>query len=70
MTICVSDDGSRGGRLGNGNQRTVDQASRHGIDGMRERAALHGGTLVAGPAEGGGWTVTVTLRPEMPRVGS
>ena len=35
----------------------------HGIDGMRERAALHGGTLLAGPAPGGGWAVSATLRP-------
>jgi signal transduction histidine kinase len=35
----------------------------HGIAGMRERAALHGGTLLAGPAPGGGWAVSATLRP-------
>ncbi|HEX4289985.1 MAG TPA: ATP-binding protein, partial [Trebonia sp.] len=37
-------------------------ARGHGIDGMRERAALHGGTLLAGPARGGGWAVSATLR--------
>ncbi|HEX4830098.1 MAG TPA: sensor histidine kinase [Trebonia sp.] len=36
----------------------------HGIGGMRERAALHDGTLSAGPAPGGGWLVTAVLRPE------
>lgn len=36
-----------------------------GIIGMRERAALLGGSCEAGPAPGGGWTVTATL----PRVG-
>jgi signal transduction histidine kinase len=35
----------------------------HGIDGMRERAALHGGTVTAGPAPDGGWLVAATLRP-------
>jgi signal transduction histidine kinase len=30
---------------------------------MRERAALHGGTLRAGPADGGGWLVEATFRP-------
>ena len=35
----------------------------HGIDGMRERAALHSGALRAGPAAGGGWLVEATLRP-------
>jgi signal transduction histidine kinase len=35
----------------------------HGIDGMRERAALHGGTLRAGPNPGApeGWLVEATL---------
>jgi signal transduction histidine kinase len=32
-----------------------------GIAGMRERAALFGGTLHAGPRDGGGWTVEATL---------
>lgn len=32
-------------------------SSGHGIAGMRERAALHGGTVHAGPAPGGGFTV-------------
>jgi signal transduction histidine kinase len=34
----------------------------HGIDGMRERAALHDGTLTAGPAPEGGWVVAAVLR--------
>ncbi|WP_409467838.1 sensor histidine kinase [Streptomyces sp. HC307] len=33
----------------------------HGLVGMRERAALYGGTVSAGPAAGGGWSVQVTL---------
>jgi signal transduction histidine kinase len=35
----------------------------HGIDGMRERAALHDGTVSAGPAPDGGWRVAATLHP-------
>jgi signal transduction histidine kinase len=55
--LRVTDDGT-GGFPG----EAPDQRG-HGIDGMRERAALHGGTLLAGPAPGGGWAVSATLRP-------
>ncbi|HKP05687.1 MAG TPA: ATP-binding protein, partial [Microbacterium sp.] len=37
----------------------------YGITGMRERAALLGGTCEAGPASDGGWVVAATL----PRAG-
>jgi signal transduction histidine kinase len=33
----------------------------HGLTGMRERAALYGGTVSAGPARNGGWNVAVDL---------
>jgi signal transduction histidine kinase len=36
----------------------------HGINGMRERAALHGGEISAGPAPGGGWQVSAFLLPD------
>ena len=35
-----------------------------GLIGMRERAALHGGQITAGPAEGGGFVVKVRLPTE------
>ena len=53
VRIRVADDGLPVGPNGQG----------HGIDGMRERAALHHGALHAGPADGGGWLVEATLRP-------
>jgi signal transduction histidine kinase len=36
----------------------------HGIEGMRERAALHAGIVSAGPAAEGGWAVRATLCPD------
>ena len=38
----------------------------HGIAGMRERAAVFGGQVTAGPRPGGGWRVhtVLQLRPE------
>ena len=36
----------------------------HGIEGMAERANLHGGVLEAGPERRGGWVVSAVLRPE------
>jgi signal transduction histidine kinase len=33
----------------------------HGLDGMRERASLHHGTVTAGPGPDGGWRVHATL---------
>ena len=53
VRIRVADDGSHDGPDGHG----------HGIEGMRERAALHHGALHAGPADDGGWLVEATLRP-------
>jgi signal transduction histidine kinase len=38
-----------------------DHAPGHGLVGMRERAALFGGELSAGPAERGGWQVRARL---------
>jgi signal transduction histidine kinase len=54
LTIRVQDDGRAvpsGPPNGEG----------HGLVGMRERAALYGGTVSAGPAAGGGWRVDAAL---------
>ncbi len=55
VELTVVDNG-----LGTG----VARSGGHGIEGMSERARLHGGTLDAGPLSGGGWSVSATLRPE------
>lgn len=54
LVIRVQDNG-RAGRPGPWNEEG------HGLVGMRERAALYGGDISAGPATGGGWTVRATL---------
>jgi signal transduction histidine kinase len=51
LEVLIADDGTANPAGSNG----------HGIEGMRERAALHGGTVSAGPAPDRGWLVTATL---------
>jgi signal transduction histidine kinase len=55
VAVCVADDGTAA---------APGRHTGHGIAGMRERAALHGGDVSAGPAPGGGWLVTASMRPD------
>jgi signal transduction histidine kinase len=54
VTIEVRDDGS-------GTTGTASEPGGHGLVGMRERAAVLGGELRAGPEPGGGFAVRATL---------
>jgi signal transduction histidine kinase len=54
VTIEVTDNGT--GQHGNGSP-----GGGHGLAGMRERAAVFGGELAAGPRPGGGFTVRARL---------
>jgi signal transduction histidine kinase len=62
LHVRVADDGTAAAA-----GRTAGGRRGHGIEGMRERAALHGGEVRAGPAPGGGWLVRVTLQPALSR---
>jgi signal transduction histidine kinase len=58
LLVTVSDDGDETGATVNGG---------FGIVGMQERAVALGGTLIAGPAPTGGWTVHAELPIERNR---
>jgi signal transduction histidine kinase len=67
VTVTVADDG--GGRGGAGRAAAPAQApgGGRGLAGMRERVTTVGGTLEAGPQDGGGFRVRAVLpRPPAP----
>ncbi len=57
VEIEVTDDGPGATAAENG--------AGHGLTGIRERVALYGGSLEAGPAPGGGWRVLAKLPKEV-----
>jgi signal transduction histidine kinase len=72
VRIEVGDDGGgaatggghrpeRSGRPGSDGGGSARRGSGHGLVGMRERVAVHGGTLEAGPTLGGGWRVSAEV---------
>jgi signal transduction histidine kinase len=52
VTVQIGDDG---------HPTTSTTGAGHGLIGMRERVAVHGGELTAGPVSGGGFQVTARL---------
>lgn len=56
VEVDVIDDG-----LGESSHRTGGSGGGRGLPGMRERAAMHHGTLVAGPGPDGGFRVRAVL---------
>jgi signal transduction histidine kinase len=57
LRIRVRDDG----RADTATRPRPPAEQGHGLAGMRERAALYGGTVDAGPTPGGGWVVHAVL---------
>ncbi|MCL2595134.1 MAG: sensor histidine kinase [Promicromonosporaceae bacterium] len=65
IELEVSDDG-RGAAASD--RATVSGEGGFGLLGMRERAAMFGGTVTAGPKPGGGWRVRFVMPlPETPK---
>jgi signal transduction histidine kinase len=65
VVLTISDDGW--GDLGG---TALPGAPGHGLTGMRERVAVYGGSVTAGPRSGGGFEVVATLPLTPARVGA
>jgi signal transduction histidine kinase len=65
LVLTISDDGS-GGPGG----AALPSAAGHGLTGMRERVAVYGGSVTAGPRAGGGFEVVATLPLTAVRAGA
>ena len=57
MTVVHGDHKSHGDH-----QPDTEPVVHQGVLGIRERAALYGGTVTAGPAADAGWLVDVVLK--------
>jgi len=60
LVLAISDDGL--GELGG----AAPPGAGHGLTGMRERVAMYGGSVTAGPRPGGGFEVMATLPLTLP----
>jgi signal transduction histidine kinase len=69
VEIEVTDDGRLGGNAAPVPPGGGPVAGGHGLAGMRERAAVFGGEVCAGPRPEGGWRVHALLRVSAPRAG-
>jgi signal transduction histidine kinase len=59
LLLTVTDDGQGSGQAGQGDIGAPGHG--RGLLGLRERLALYGGELTAGPRPGGGWRVSAVL---------
>jgi len=65
LMLTISDDGW--GDLGGA---ALPDGAGHGLTGMRERVAMYGGSVTAGPRAGGGFEVAATLPLTPARAGA
>jgi signal transduction histidine kinase len=61
VTLCYEPEGLTVEVTDNGMATVSGQPGGHGLAGMRERIAMYGGTVQAGPLPGGGFRVTAHL---------
>ena len=66
VTLCYEESELRVDIIDDGGPADGDRvgAPGHGLAGMRERAALFGGEVAAGPLAGGGWKVALRMAAE------